>query len=313
MTLRIATRASSLARWQADHVAELLARVRPERAVEIVPLSTEGDRRTDVPLAEIGGKGVFCKEVQRAVLAGEADVAVHSAKDLPALTTPGLVLAAVPRRGEPRDALVGAGTEELRRIAGTGRVPVVASGSARRRVQLAGLLGTVEFAELRGNMATRLDRAGSFDAIVVATVALQRLGLADRLTEVLPETVMVPQVGQGALAVECRAGDDETIALLGSIEDRPSRTAVDAERGFLAELGGDCSLPAGAHCRFTDAGTLRIDAVLASSVPPTGKVLTAGTDGGDSWSLARTTLQGTDATELGRSAARELRDRVTAR
>ena len=313
MTLRIATRASSLARWQADHVAELLARVRPERAVEIVPLSTEGDRRTDVPLAEIGGKGVFCKEVQRAVLAGEADVAVHSAKDLPALTTPGLVLAAVPRRGEPRDALVGAGTEELRRIAGTGRVPVVASGSARRRVQLAGLLGTVEFAELRGNMATRLDRAGSFDAIVVATVALQRLGLADRLTEVLPQTVMVPQVGQGALAVECRAGDDETIALLGSIEDRPSRTAVDAERGFLAELGGDCSLPAGAHCRFTDAGTLRLDAVLASSVPPTGKVLQADVDGGDGWSLARTTLQGTDATELGRSAARELRDRVTAR
>ncbi|MGI9577291.1 MAG: hydroxymethylbilane synthase, partial [Microthrixaceae bacterium] len=175
--LRIATRSSELALWQANHVADLLSRADPDVDVEILPVSTEGDRRTDVPLSLIGGKGVFAKEVQAAVLAGEADLAVHSAKDLPALTPSGLVVAGVPRRGDPRDALVGSRLDQL------GEGDVVATGSARRRVQLAHQVHGLRFAELRGNMATRLSKAQDFTAIVVAAVALERLGLAEHIAD----------------------------------------------------------------------------------------------------------------------------------
>lgn len=247
-TVRIATRASELARWQAEHVASLLGGVDPTLGIEMVPVSTEGDRRTDVPLSSIGGKGVFSKEIQRAVLDGRADVAVHSAKDLPALTPDGLVIAAVPPRADPRDALVGSDIGGLAAAVAAGTDAVVATGSARRRVQLADLVPGLHFAELRGNMGTRIERARDFDAVVVAAAALERLGLTEHISQVLPADVLVPQVGQGALAVECRAGDDELRGLLRGIEDARSRLAVDAERGFLAELGGDCSLPAGAHC-----------------------------------------------------------------
>lgn len=295
MLLRIATRGSDLARWQADHVASLLTSRHPDLEVALVPVSTEGDRRTDLPLSEIGGKGVFCKEVQRAVLAGEADLAVHSAKDLPALTPEGLVLAAVPERGDARDALVGASLEQLRERAASGSSPVVASGSARRRVQLAELVEELSFAELRGNMATRLRRGEAFDAIVVASAALERLGLGQRITEVLDERTMVPQVGQGALAVECRAGEARTRELLEAIEDPRSRTAVDAERAFLSELGGDCSLPAGAHCRHTGNSALELDAVLAPSATFDARP-----------HVARVTVSGDDPESLGRSAARRL-------
>ncbi len=251
-------------------------------------MGTEGDRRLDVPISELGGKGVFAKEVQQAVLDGRADLAVHSAKDLPSVTVPGLVLAAVPERGDARDALVGSSLAALREGAR------VATGSARRRVQLAEYRPDLEFHELRGNMATRLAKADGFDAIVVAAVAFQRLGWSDRLTEVLEVDRLLPQVGQGALAVECRADDEPTRTLLGSIEHGPSRRRVDAERAYLAELGGDCDLPAGAHAVLLDSDReLRLDALLAS---PDGSTLWRRSDRGD------------DPEALGRSVARSLRD-----
>lgn len=299
--LRVATRASELARWQAGHVAGLLRRAHPEVQVELVPLSTEGDRRTDVPLHTIGGKGVFATEVQAALLDGRADVAVHSGKDLPARTPEELVLAAVPERGDARDALVGC------RLADLPTDGVVATGSARRRAQLAELRPDLRFAELRGNMATRLTKAAGFDAVVVAAVALERLGWGDRLDDVLPAAVFVPQVAQGALAVECRAGDAEVVELLAALDHGPSRRAVDAERAFLEELGGDCTLPAGAHAELLDDGRLRLRAVLAAADPGTGA--TAG-GGGRAPRPARTTLEGDDGPALGRAAAVALREAV---
>lgn len=288
-TLRITTRASALAVWQANHVAGLLRAAHPTLQVELVRVTTEGDRRTDVPLSVIGGKGVFATEVQAALLDGRAELAVHSGKDLPAVTGEGLHLAAVPERGDPRDALVGARLDDLRQGA------VVATGSVRRRAQLAQLRPDLEFAELRGNMATRIEKASAFDAIVVAAVALQRLGLDEHLSDVLPVETFVPQVAQGALAVECRADDGELRELLRALEDPASRRAVDTERAFLAELGGDCNLPAGAHARVRDDGSIELAAVLAADVRGP---------------LVRTTDAGDDPIELGTRAARALRARL---
>jgi hydroxymethylbilane synthase len=208
----------------------------------------------------MGGKGVFVKEVQAAVLDRRADVAVHSAKDLPSRGVDGLALAAVPARGEVRDALVGSALEA---IPAGGRV---ATGSARRRAQLADRRPDLTFANLRGNIPTRIERAAQHDAVVVAAVALQRLGLADAVGELLPLDVMLPQVGQGALAIESRDDDEELLALLARVEDGPSRRAVDAERAFLDELGGDCDLPAGALAHVVDEqpDQVELEGLLAS-------------------------------------------------
>jgi hydroxymethylbilane synthase len=238
VTIRLATRGSVLARWQAEYVASLLA---ADADAELVIVQTTGDVRTDVPLHEIGGQGVFVKEVQQAVLDGRADVAVHSAKDLPSRPTDGLVIAAVPERGSPWDALVG---ESLITLAPGA---TVATGSVRRQAQLAALRPDLEFVDLRGNVPTRLTKVPLHGAVVVAMAALERLGLGTQVAEVLGVDVMIPQVGQGALAVECRAADTATRALLAGLEHGPSRLAVDVERTFLAELGGGCELPAGAY------------------------------------------------------------------
>lgn len=285
VVLRAATRASALARCQTGIVAGLLAdacRV----ATEPVAVSTTGDRRADTPIHEMGGKGVFVKEVQAAVLDGRADIAVHSAKDLPSSTPEGLVLAAVPRRGDPRDALVGC------RLADLGAGATVATGSVRRKAQLAGLRPDLNFAELRGNIATRLEAAAGFDAIVMAAVALQRLGLEPDVVDVLEPDDFVPQVGQGAIAVECRADDRATMRMLSAIEHRPSRRAVDAERAFLAELGGDCNLPAGAHAT-NPGGGVQLTGLLASP---------------DGTRLIRDTRSGRDPEMLGTAVARHLLD-----
>ena len=284
--LRAATRGSALALRQTSIVAGLLAEAGGV-AAEPVVVSTTGDRQADTPIHAMGGKGVFVKEVQAAVLDGRADIAVHSAKDLPSLTPGGLVLAAVPRRGDPRDALVGCGLAEL---------PVgatVATGSARRRAQLAWTRPDLAFVELRGNIATRLKVAAAFDAIVMAAVALKRLGLEPDVLDVLEPDVFVPQVGQGAIAVECRAGDRAVLETLVAIEHGPSRRAVDAERAFLAELGGDCNLPAGAHATEAAGGSLELTGLLASL---DGKV------------LVRDTRRSRDPETLGRAVARHLLD-----
>ena len=286
--LRAATRGSALARRQTGIVAELLAEVAGVQTEPLV-VSTTGDRQATTPVHAMGGKGVFVKEVQAAVLDGRADIAVHSAKDLPSSTPEGLVLAAVPRRGDARDALVGCRLAEL---------PVgatVATGSVRRRAQLAWLRSDLAFAELRGNIATRLNKAAAFDAIVMAAVALKRLGLEPDVLDVLEPDTFVPQVGQGAIAVECRADDRAVLETLQAIEHEPSRRAVDAERAFLAELGGDCSLPAGAHAATVAGaeGGLELTGLLASL---------------DGLTLVRATRRARDPETLGRAVARHLLD-----
>lgn len=260
--LRIATRGSLLARWQAEHVAGLLRGAHGAGlGVELVIVETVGDRRYDVPLDQIGGRGIFVKEVQAAVLDGRADLAVHSAKDLPAnpeLAPEGLAIVAVPERGDPRDVLVGASLEAI--PAGG----LVATGSARRRALLADLRPDLTFTGLRGNIETRLAKATGYAAIVMALAPLQRLDLEHHIAQVLEPHQMLPQVGQGALAIECRDGDDAVVPLVATLDHGPSRRAVDAERGFLAALGGGCDLPVAAHAVVRPDGSLHLVALLAS-------------------------------------------------
>jgi len=263
VTLRLATRGSALALWQADHVTELLeaaARATGTSViVEKVIVETMADQRLDIPIDAMGGKGVFVKEIQAAVLDGRADLAVHSGKDLPALTPNELVIAAVPERGDVRDVLVGSTVD------GLPQGGHVATGSIRRKAQLASLRPDLVFSGLRGNIATRLEKAEGFDAIVMAAAAIERLGISlnDRVIEILEPSVMLPQVAQGALVVECRNDDAQTRSLLSALNHEPSRQCVDAERAFLAELGGDCDLPVAAYA-VLDAGELCIDALVAA-------------------------------------------------
>jgi hydroxymethylbilane synthase len=285
--LRAATRGSTLARVQTAAVAELL-RAAGAAEVEPVVVDTVGDRRQDAPIWAIGGQGVFVKEVQAAVLDGRADIAVHSAKDLPSTPTEGLVIAAIPPRGDPRDALVG-GT-----LAGLPVGARIGTGSIRRRAQLAWLRPDLTFAGLRGNMETRLAKASGFDAIVVAAAALDRLGRSSARSEVLDPEVVVPQVGQGALAVECRADDTATRALLAAIDHPPSRLAVEAERAFLREIGGSCDLPVGAYATVAaDGVSIRLEGMLAT---------------GDGRIVLRHRDADVDPVALGRRVARHLLD-----
>lgn len=257
--LRIATRGSALARWQAEEVARLARLSDPKVDAKLVIVETVGDRKRDVPIVEMGGQGVFVKEVEAAVVDGRADVAVHSAKDLPSSSsTDGLVIGAVLERADPSDALVGSTLENL--PAGA----TVATGSVRRRAQLAWLRPDLTFAELRGNIPTRLEKVPPGGAVVVAAAALSRLGLLERADEVLDISAMLPQVAQGAIAVEYREADRAVGALLAAIDHRPTRTAVECERGFLAQLGGGCDLPVGAYARV-DGDRINVEGMLASA------------------------------------------------
>ena len=240
-TLRLATRSSAQARAQAEVIASAIEARNPGWRTKLVFVDTLGDQRQDVPLHTIGGQGVFVKEVQRAVLHGDADIAVHSAKDLPSQPGDGLVIGAFTERRDPRDALVGA------TLGGLCIGATVATGSVRRRAQLHALRPDLQFVELRGNIHTRLSKVPDDGAIVMAVAALEILGLTDRISEYMATDAMVPAVGQGCVAVECRAGDTTTANLLAAIDHVPSRKAVMAERAFLAELGSGCSLPIGAH------------------------------------------------------------------
>lgn len=287
-TVRLATRGSPLARWQANRVAELLGG--SGCRTRLVVVETDGDRRVEVPIERLGGQGVFVKEVQAAVARGEAEAAVHSAKDLPA--TPGdprLMLAAVPERADPRDLLVGGSLSSLP----TGAL--VATGSARRRAQLAYLRPDLTFTGLRGNLGTRLAAVGtnSIAAVVVAKAAADRLGWRPPEgleIEVLEPGRVLPQVGQGTLAVECRRDDGPTRSLLAGVDDPSARLPLEAERAYLAALGGGCTLPVGAHAVWADdaagrtgANTLRLTAVIASA---DGRiVLRHAASGGDPASL----------------------------
>lgn len=284
--VRLATRGSPLALVQAEIVSDLLVAAAPGLVVQRVVVRTVGDRRADVELDRLGGQGAFAKEVQVAVLDGRADVAVHSAKDLPPETPTGLVLAAVPERADPRDVLVGRTLAEL--PAGA----LVATGSARRRAQLANLRPDLTFVGLRGNMGTRLDRArdGAVGAVVAAAAALDRLGLSDRIAERLSVRRCLPQVGQGALALECRDDDGDVRRLLDAVDVRDAHRALAAERAFLAALGAGCAVPAAAWAAPVQPGGTRLvlRGLLAS---------------GDGRVVVRDELEGDDPGALGRALA----------
>ena len=239
-TIRLATRGSRQALAQATTIAQAIEAATGVQ-VDLVLIETTGDQRLDVPLHTIGGQGVFVKEVQRAVLDGSADIAVHSAKDLPSAPADGLVIGAFSARRDPSDALVGARLDELEPGA------TVASGSVRRRAQLARVRPDLQFVELRGNIDTRLSKIPDGGAIVMAVAALQILDLTDRIAETLSIADFVPAVGQGCVAVECRSDDDRVAALVAQVDDAATRHAVEVERAFLSELGSGCSLPVGGH------------------------------------------------------------------
>lgn len=257
--LRLATRGSPLALRQTELIAQLLQARHRDLEVEVVVVRTQGDDLS-APLDQIGGQGVFVTEVEAAVAGGRADAAVHSAKDMPSTMTAALVIAAVPPRADARDGLVGCAMADLPPGG------LIATGSARRRAQLAYARPDLSFTEIRGNMERRVSRGedGSV-AVVVAVAAMERLGWMHRLSDILDPFDVLPQAGQGAIAVQCRTDDDATRALLASIDDAPSHRAVVAERSVLAGLGGSCTVPVGAWAETTaGSSALHVHGLVAS-------------------------------------------------
>lgn len=260
--IRIGTRGSRLARWQAEWVAGRLQALHPGLAVELVEIRTRGDRDRNTPLAAIGGLGLFTKEIQRALLDGSVEVAVHSLKDLPTGGPEGLILGAVPPREDMADALIAPIHRTLDALPAGARV---GTGSLRRRAQLLFARPDLEVVGIRGNVETRLDQAlrGTLDAVVLAEAGLRRLGLDSHVTDRLGPPRFLPAVGQGALGIECRALDASTRARLAPLDDPETHRAVVAERRALAELEGGCMIPLAAWGRTTDDGrTLTLDAAV---------------------------------------------------
>ena len=252
--LTIASRGSQLALWQARWVQSRLAELGRESRIEII--RTTGDKITDVPLAKVGAKGLFTKEIEDALVDGRAHLAVHSLKDLPTELPVGLVLAAIPEREDPRDALLGKRLEDLPAGARVG------TSSLRRSAQLRRLRPDLVVESVRGNLDTRVRKLeeGQYDAIVLAAAGLKRLGWGDRIAEILPAAVMCSAVGQGALAIETTEAGREACAAL---DHAPTRAAVTAERGLLAALGGGCQVPIGAYATVAD-GTLHLLGIVIS-------------------------------------------------
>jgi hydroxymethylbilane synthase len=249
-TVRIGTRASPLALWQANHVADRLRREHPGLAVELVEIQTTGDRVQGVPLSSFGGEGVFTKAIQNALLEERVDLAVHSLKDLPTLVMPELTLAAVPPRGPSGDVLV---SHRHKSFEALPQGAQVATSSLRRRAQVLHRRPDLRLVEIRGNVDTRLrklDEQG-LDALLLAEAGLRRLGLERHITEVLNPAWLFPAVGQGALGIECRTSDANTQVLLEPLDDAPTRAAVLAERSLLRTLGGGCHVPVGARTHYT--------------------------------------------------------------
>lgn len=257
--LRLGTRASKLARWQADWAAERLRKL--GYTVEIVFITTKGDMN-QAPLGQIGGQGVFTKRIQQALLDEEIDFAVHSLKDLPTEAVEGLTLAAVPTRASCGDALISNSGMTLEDLPEAARI---GTGSKRRQTQLLHARPDLEVADIRGNVDTRLRKLDErqFDAIVLAEAGLDRLGLSDRITQILPRSLMLPAVGQGALGLEARADDQHTLEAVARLNDPETEVSVIAERSLLASLRAGCLAPVGAWGRVEDR-QLRLDAVVLS-------------------------------------------------
>jgi hydroxymethylbilane synthase len=259
--LRIATRKSPLALWQAEHVAELLRRAHPGIAVELLPMSTKGDRIQDRSLAAIGGKGLFIKELEAALEDRRADLAVHSMKDVPADLPAGLMIAAVLPRGDARDALITRGAPDLKDLPQGARL---GTSSLRRQAQLLAARPDLNIEALRGNVDTRLKRldAGELDAIVLACAGLIRLGLESRISARLDTEISLPAVGQGVIGIECRTDDSRSRAVLQALNDTNTCVAIDAERAFSGRLGGSCQSPIAAYARI-EGDRLTLDGLVA--------------------------------------------------
>ncbi|MCA1665536.1 MAG: hydroxymethylbilane synthase [Myxococcales bacterium] len=292
--IRIATRGSALALWQANWVRDRLMADDPHLTVELLVLKTRGDKILDRALSEVGGKGLFVKEIEEALLDGRAEVAVHSMKDLPADIPVGLVLGAVPAREDARDALLVAPKLLARDVASLPHGARVGTSSLRRVCQLKARRPDVEIVPLRGNVDTRVRKvdAGELDAIVLACAGLKRLGHGARITAALSTGESLPAIGQGALAIECRGDDAETLARLARLDDRTTAHAVTAERAFLRRLQGDCKTPLAAHA-VVDGARLTIEGLVGAP---------------DGSKLLRHALEGTteDAGTVGHALAEEL-------
>lgn len=260
--VRLGTRASRLALWQANHVAERLAAAAPGHRFELVTFQTTGDRIGDVALPRIGDRGLFTQDIETALRDGAIDLAVHSLKDLPTAATPDLALGAIVEREDPRDALVTAGGVPLSALPAGARI---GTSSLRRRVQLLALRGDLAITDIRGNVPTRLDKVtrGDCDGTLLAYAGLLRLGLSGRAAEVLDGRALLPAPGQGALAVQVRAADAATLALVAAIDHAPTRLATLSERTVLGALRGGCQAPLGALARWDD-GALQVTAVVGA-------------------------------------------------
>ncbi len=260
---RIGTRVSKLARLQTDFVLRALKEAFPQINFEIVPVTTHGDQVRDRPIAELGTRGVFVKELEEALLANEVDLVVHSLKDLPTDLPSGLCLGAVPAREDVRDVIVSRGNTSFSALpAGA----LVATSSRRRAAQLRSLRKDLNFVDIRGNVDTRLRKLddGQCDAMVLAAAGLLRLGLGERITEYLDPQISTPAVGQGALGIECRSDDNWIMSMLSHIDNKEVRALTTAERSFLDELGGGCSVPVGALAESVPADRIKLSGCVAS-------------------------------------------------
>ncbi len=277
----IGSRGSQLALWQARHISARLNAGGVETRIEII--KTTGDRIQDVPLSQVGGKGLFTKEIEEALLDRRIDLAVHSLKDMPSELPPGLILSAIPEREDPRDALLGAPLKEGARVG---------TSSLRRSVQLIAMHRGVSIETLRGNLDTRLRKLdeGQYDTIILAAAGLRRLGWADRISELIPVDVMIPAVGQGALAIETRDDDGEAHKIAHTLDHDASRIAITAERAFLAVFGGGCQVPIGAHATI-DGGEIHLRAFVSEP---------------DGANAKRGEFKGTDPVAVGKALAAEL-------
>jgi hydroxymethylbilane synthase len=290
-TLRIATRKSPLALWQAEHVRTRLQEAHPELVVELVTMSTQGDRILDSPLAKIGGKGLFVKELEQGMLEGSADIAVHSMKDVPAELPDGLEIGAILEREDPQDAFVSnnyANVDELPQGARVG------TSSLRRQCQLRARRPDLEILDLRGNVGTRLGKldAGDYDAIVLACAGLKRLGLGDRITAALPPETMLPAIAQGVIGIECRSGDVWVAGLIDVLNDPQTATRTQAERAMNARLAGGCQAPVAGFSELVD-GVLELRGLVGR---PDGSDIIHGAISGPA----------ADAAALGRELAEDL-------
>jgi len=274
----IGSRGSQLALWQARHIA---AKLNVETRIEII--KTTGDKIQDVPLSQVGGKGLFTKEIEEALLDRRIDLAVHSLKDMPSELPTGLILSAIPEREDPRDALVGAPLKGGARVG---------TSSLRRAVQIRAMHRGVSIETLRGNLDTRLRKLdeGQYDTIVLAAAGLRRLGWADRISEFIPVDVMIPAVGQGALAIETRDDGGDAQRIARTLDHERSRIAITAERAFLAVFGGGCQVPIGAHATI-DGSSIHLRAFVSEA---------------DGSNAKRGELTGQDPVDVGKRLARTL-------